>query len=83
MLLAANRAHVTREQLLEKIVAAKADIVAAELALQTVMRALTVAKRAEKTTISEATQDAFAKLRAALAHLVELEALLLATAAPV
>lgn len=65
---------MTRENLIEKIRAAKAEITAAEQTLETVIRDIAVAKRAEKTTITDAVQAAFDKLRAALAHLSELEA---------
>jgi hypothetical protein len=58
---------------LAKIAAAKEDMTGAEEALEQVLRAMQVAPRAEKTTISKVVEDAFGKLRAARANLVDLE----------
>jgi hypothetical protein len=64
-----------RSELLEKIVAAKSDIAEAERALDTMIRAISVQERAEKTTISPDLDGAFQTLRGALARLLALEAL--------
>lgn len=62
---------------LEEIRAAKNGVADAESDLDRLMKAIEVAPRAEKTTISEALHDAFQKLRDARKHLGKLEALLL------
>ncbi|WP_437679136.1 hypothetical protein [Sorangium sp. So ce131] len=61
--------------LLEKVAAAKRDITEAENDLERVLRDIQVAPRADKTTISKVVEDAFTKLRAVKANLIELEAL--------
>ncbi|AUX40544.1 uncharacterized protein SOCE26_019450 [Sorangium cellulosum] len=61
--------------LLDKVVAAKRDITEAENDLEKVLRDIQVAPRADKTTISKVVEDAFTKLRAVKANLIELEAL--------
>jgi len=65
-----------KEQLvLGEIHAAKNAIADAEGDLAQLLSEVQVASRAEKTTISEAMQNAFHKLRAAREHLVALEKL--------
>jgi hypothetical protein len=61
--------------LLEKVAAAKLDIADAESNLEKVLMAIQSAPRADKTTISKVAEDAFAKLRAVRANLIELERL--------
>ena len=63
---------------LDEIRAAKNGVADAESDLARLMKAIEVAPRAEKTTISEALHDAFQKLRDAREHLGKLETLLLA-----
>ena len=65
------------EQLLQEIRVAKDAIADAEGDLARLLREIQTAVRAEKTTISEALQKAFDKLRAARGHLVRLEDLAL------
>ncbi|WP_159396800.1 hypothetical protein [Sorangium cellulosum] len=60
---------------MDKVVAAKRDITEAENDLEKVLRDIQVAPRADKTTISKVVEDAFTKLRAVKANLIELEAL--------
>jgi hypothetical protein len=55
------------------IEAARTDLAEAEIELEKAMRAIRVAPRAEKTTISELLEAAFLKLKAARATLGELE----------
>jgi hypothetical protein len=64
---------VQKQLLLETLDAAKREIGDAEADLGTVLRGLEGAVRAEKTTISAALEDAFAKLGAARERLVALE----------
>ena len=58
------------------IEAARSDLADAETELEKAMRAIRVAPRAEKTTISELLEAAFTKLKAARAKLGELETIL-------
>ena len=66
------------EQLLQEIKSAKDAVARAEGDLARLLREIQTAVRAEKTTISEALQKAFDKLRAARGQLVRLEKLALA-----
>jgi hypothetical protein len=66
---------VKNEPLLTKIESAKLDMLAAEDELAAALRDLEVLPRAEKTTISAALEDAFAKVRAARTNLSDLEKL--------
>ncbi|HEX8791733.1 MAG TPA: hypothetical protein VF765_12345 [Polyangiaceae bacterium] len=66
------------EQLLQEIKSAKDAVADAEGDLTRLLREVQAAVRAEKTTISEALQKAFDKLRAARGQLVRLEKLALA-----
>lgn len=66
------------EQLLHEIKSAKDAVADAEGDLARILREVRAAVRAEKTTISEALQKAFDKLRAARGQLVRLEKLALA-----
>jgi hypothetical protein len=66
------------EQLLKEIQSAKDAVADAEGDLGRLLREIKSEVRAEKTTISEALQKAFDKLRAARGHLVRLEKLALA-----
>jgi hypothetical protein len=66
------------EQLLQEIQSAKDAVADAEGDLGRLLREVKSEVRAEKTTISEALQKAFDKLRAARGHLVRLEKLALA-----
>lgn len=65
-----------KNQLLEKIIAAKDHVGAAEKELDKLMSELQPETRAEKTTLSEVLQSVFSKLRAAKSDVVELEKLL-------
>ena len=65
-------------QLLQEIRSAKDAVADAEGDLTRLLREVQAAVRAEKTTISEALQKAFDKLRAARGQLVRLEKLALA-----
>jgi hypothetical protein len=64
------------ELVLKEIMQAKRGLADAENELARLLREVKVAPRAEKTTISEALNDAFQKLRDARARLGRLEALL-------
>lgn len=64
------------DNLREKIHAAKEDVAEAAAALDRLVKEIAVATRAEKTTITTGVEEALAKLRAALAVLVDLEAAL-------
>ena len=55
---------------------ARTELAEAEVELEKAMRAIRVAPRAEKTTISELLEAAFLKLRAARAALEQLETML-------
>jgi len=66
------------EQLIQEIKSAKDAVADAEGDLARLLRELQAAVRADKTTISEALQKAFDKLRAARGQLVRLEKLALA-----
>ena len=66
------------EQLLQEIQSAKDAVADAEGDLGRLLREVKSEVRAEKTTISEALQQAFDKLRAASGQLVRLEELALA-----
>jgi predicted nucleic acid-binding Zn-ribbon protein len=66
------------EQLLQEIKSAKDAVADAEDDITRLLRDVQTAVRAEKTTISEALQKAFDKLRAARGQLVRLEELALA-----
>jgi hypothetical protein len=59
--------------ILAKIEEATREMAAAEGDLDRLLREIRVAPRAEKTTISEVVQKAFAELRAARSKLVELQ----------
>jgi hypothetical protein len=65
------------EQLLQEIRSAKDAVADAEGELTRILGELKRAQRAEKTTISEALEKAFDKLRAARGQLVRLEELAL------
>jgi len=65
-----------RKRLLSKIDTAKAEVDAAEGQLEQVLKEITVAPRAEKTTVSKVVEDAFSKLRSAKSDLDLLEQLL-------
>ena len=65
------------EQLLQEIKSAKDAVADAEGDLARLLGEIQTGVRAEKTTISEALQKAFDKLRAARGHLVRLEDLAL------
>jgi hypothetical protein len=65
-------------QLLQEIQSAKDAVADAEGDLSRLLREVKSGMRAEKTTISEALQEAFDKLRAARGRLVRLEKLALA-----
>jgi chaperonin cofactor prefoldin len=62
-----------KSKLLEKISRARSEISTAEGELEDVMRELEVLPRAEKTTVTKTMGDAFEKLRAAKANLIDLE----------
>jgi hypothetical protein len=66
---------VNKALLLAKIDSAKHDIEAAETDLEKALRDMQVMPRAEKTTISKALEDAFAKVRATRALLTDLQEL--------
>ena len=66
---------MNKRKLLEKITAAKTELMEAEADLDRCMREIRIAPRAEKTTITAMVEAAFSKLRSARADLVELEAL--------
>jgi hypothetical protein len=68
------------DPILAKIAVAKKDMLGAEEDLEKVLREMQVVPRAEKTSISKVVEDAFAKLRAARANLVDLETSLKAEA---
>lgn len=65
-----------RATLVRKIEEAKANVSRAEVELERVMGELEVAPRAEKKTMSQGLEVAFAMLRGAKATLTELETLL-------
>ncbi|MGK3991665.1 hypothetical protein [Sorangium sp. So ce1024] len=67
-----------KKTLLEKVTAAKQEIADAESNLERALGEIQVAPRADKTTVSEVVQEAFAKLRAARTNLIELEGLVMA-----
>ena len=69
---------MNKAAVLAKIESAKNQMGAAEADLDRVIRDIRIAPRAQKTTISDALQKAFAELRAARARLVELEQLVVA-----
>lgn len=60
---------------IDRIDAAKRDITAAEVELETTMRKIRAQTRAEKVTISTAVESAFVKLKRARQDLAELEAI--------
>jgi hypothetical protein len=62
-----------KRRFLEKVDAARRDIVDAENYLGRVLREIETAPRADKTTISKVVEEAFLKLKAARANLVDLE----------
>jgi hypothetical protein len=66
-----------KKLLLEKIAASKNDIAEAELRMTKVIRAVDVAPRAEKRTVSEAVSEAIEKLTSARKDLEALEKLVL------
>jgi hypothetical protein len=59
----------------EKLAAAIEEVTAAEKALGSVLRQIRVVPRAEKTTISEAVELAFMRLKSARRELIELQKL--------
>jgi hypothetical protein len=61
---------------LEKLEAAKHELANAEREIETLMRAIPIVARAEKTSASQAVEAAFRRLRAAQASLGELAELL-------
>jgi hypothetical protein len=65
-----------KSNLLSKIEAAKAHVIAAEAELETLMRELRAEPRARKTTVSEVMQSTFDKLRDAQTDVAKLEQLL-------
>jgi hypothetical protein len=65
-----------RKQLLKKIDVAKDDVDAAEGELEKVLSEISVAPRAEKTTVSKVVEEAFGKLRSAKSDLDKLQELL-------
>ena len=71
-----TRAVDRRKRLLAKIEDAKAVVDAAEGRLEQVLSELTVAPRAEKTTVNRVVEEAFSKLRAAKSDLEGLERML-------
>jgi hypothetical protein len=64
-----------KQQALERLAQAKRDILDAEANLEKVLREIQIAPRAEKTTVSQVVQDAFAKVRAVRTALTDLEKL--------
>jgi hypothetical protein len=62
-----------RKSALEKIADAKRNILEAEVELEKVIGEIEVSPRAQKTTISKVVKDALTKVRAARAHVDELE----------
>jgi hypothetical protein len=68
---------MNKKLLLEKIAASKSDIAEAELRMTKVIRAVGVAPRAEKRTISEGVAEAIDKLTSARKDLEALEKLVL------
>lgn len=66
---------MNKKALLDKLQAAKTEMNAAEADLEKLLREIRVAPRAEKTTMSDVVQKAFAELRSAKARLLELEEL--------
>jgi hypothetical protein len=64
-----------KQEALERLAEAKRDINDAEANLAKVLREIDVAPRAEKVTVSQVVQDAFAKVRAVRAALNDLEEL--------
>lgn len=60
----------------EKLRAAVEEVTAAENTLDSVLRQIRVVPRAEKTTISEAAQLAFVRLKSARREFVELQTLI-------
>ena len=66
---------MNKKALLDKLQAAKTEMNAAEADLEKLLREIRVAPRAEKTTMSDVGQQAFAELRSAMARLLELEEL--------
>jgi hypothetical protein len=64
-----------KNDLLEKVEAARRDITDAESHLSKVLQEIQGAPRANKTTISAVVKDAFAKLEAVRTALVDLEGL--------
>lgn len=66
---------IKKAPILAKIKDAKQVITQAEKDVESVLLEVRVAARAEKTTITKALQEAFVKLRAAKASLIDLEKL--------
>ncbi len=64
---------IKKELVLSKIESAKQEMSDAEGDLEKVLREISIAPRAQKTTISAVVETAFAKLRAARATLGDLE----------
>jgi hypothetical protein len=65
-----------KESLENKIATALAEVTSAQSALAEVLREIRGERRAEKTwTISKAVEDAFARLKVAKTHLLDLERL--------
>ncbi len=67
---------MNRSLLVSNIEAAKRDVTDAEADMEKLIQELRVMARAEKTTISQALETAFSKLRGARRHLEVLEDLL-------
>ena len=64
---------MSRSRLIETLECAKRDVGEAERALDAVIACIENADRAEKTTVTDAVQQAFSALREALARVAELE----------
>jgi hypothetical protein len=67
---------MNKNAVMEKLAAAKSELALAEDDLEKAIREIRVAPRAEKTAIGGVLEDAFARLRAARAALVDIEGLL-------
>jgi hypothetical protein len=67
------------EALVERVSKAQADVLAAEAALETAIRAIEVLPRADKTSVSAAVSEAFQKVREVRAELRELESIVLSS----
>ena len=71
---------MTNESVLYKIETAKRELAQAQAALDTLLRTMEVASLAETTPVTKAVEDAFDRIQAAQARLVELRELLMAPA---